>query len=56
MTRNGSDPLLSAEENTADLVGLPTEEEVDRAITGNLSNLLVVVSCIFDGAAVYVRS
>ena len=43
MTKHGSDPLLSAEENTADLVEPPTEEEMNSAITGNLSNLLVVV-------------
>ena len=36
--------MLSAEENTAELVEPPTKEEVDRAITSNLSNLLVVVS------------
>ena len=44
MTRRGADPLLSAEENTADLVEPPTEEEMNSAITGNLSNLIVVVS------------
>ena len=43
MTKGGTDPLLSAEENTADLIEPPTEEEVNKAITGNLSNLLVVV-------------
>ena len=32
------------EENTSDLVEPPTEEEMRRAITGNMSNLLVVVS------------
>ena len=47
VTRNGHDPLLSAEENTSDLVEPPTEEEMNRAITGNLSNLLVVVG-FFD--------
>lgn len=44
MTKGGTDPLLSVEENTADLVEPPTEEEMNTAITGNLSNLLVVVS------------
>ena len=43
MTKGGPDPLLSAEENTAVLVEPPTEEEMNRAITGNLSNLVVVV-------------
>ena len=44
VTRRGADPLLSAEENTADLVEPPTEEEMNQAITGNLSNLIAVVS------------
>ena len=43
MTKKGTDPLLSAEENTSDVVEPATEEEMNRAITGNLSNLLVVV-------------
>ena len=43
VTKGGTDPLLSAEENTADLIEPPTEEEMNKAITGNLSNLLVVV-------------
>ena len=44
VTKRGLDPLISMEENTSDLVEPPTEEEMRRAITGNLSNLLVVVS------------
>ena len=48
MTRRGEDPLLSAEENTAELVEPPTEEEMSQAITGNLSNLLVVVCPSFE--------
>ena len=43
MTKNGKDPLLSAEENTANLVEPPTEEEKNQAITGNLSNIVVLV-------------
>jgi [calcium/calmodulin-dependent protein kinase] kinase len=43
VTNNGIDPLLSAEENTAELVEPPTEEEMKHAITGSLSNLIVVV-------------
>ena len=43
MTKDGKDPLLSAEENTANLVEPPTEEERNQAITGNLSNILVLV-------------
>ena len=44
VTKDGKDPLLSAEENTANLVEPPTEEEKNQAITGNLSNILVLVS------------
>jgi [calcium/calmodulin-dependent protein kinase] kinase len=43
VTKRGADPLLSAEENTADLVEPPTEEEMNHAITGNMGNLLVVM-------------
>ena len=43
VTRDGLDPLLSAEENTANLVEPPTQEETDQAITSNLSNVLVLV-------------
>lgn len=43
MTKSGTDALLSAEENAADLVEPPTEEETNEAITGNLSNILVLV-------------
>ena len=46
MTKCGKDPLLSADENTANLIEPPTEEEKDQAITGNLSNILVLVSGI----------
>lgn len=44
VTKKGLDPLLSFDENTANLIEPPTEEEMNRAITGNLSNLIVVVS------------
>lgn len=43
MTKKGTDNLLSAEENCADLVEPPTEAEMDHAITGNMANLLAVV-------------
>ena len=43
MTKNGKDPLLSEGENTANLVEPPTEEETNQAITGNLSNVLLLV-------------
>lgn len=35
--------LLSAEENTADLVEAPTEEEMNTAITKNISHAITVV-------------
>lgn len=44
VTKDGDDPLLSAEENTANLIEPPTEEETNNAITSNLGNVLVLVS------------
>ena len=46
MTKNGTDPLLSAEENCADLIEPPTESEMDHAITGNMGHLLVVMKAV----------
>ncbi|PGG96626.1 CAMKK/CAMKK-META protein kinase [Polytolypa hystricis UAMH7299] len=46
VTKGGSDPLLSAEENTADLVSPPTEEEMESAITKNMGNLMAVVKAV----------
>jgi hypothetical protein len=46
VTKDGSDPLLSEEENTSDLVEPPTESEINRAITSTMNNLLTVVSFI----------
>lgn len=43
VTKRGTDPLLSTEENTRNLVEPPTEEETNQAITSNLSNILVLV-------------
>ncbi|KAI9779276.1 MAG: hypothetical protein M1816_003639 [Peltula sp. TS41687] len=43
VTSNGTDPLISVEMNTANLVEPPTDEEVESAITGNLRYLLTVV-------------
>jgi len=43
VTKNGTDPLLSAEENTADLVQPPSDIEVNHAITAKMRNLLVLV-------------
>ncbi|KAF3479779.1 CAMKK/META protein kinase [Arthroderma uncinatum] len=46
VTKRGADPLLSEEENTATLVGPPTDEEMDSAITKNLGHALIVVKAV----------
>lgn len=43
MTKRGVDPLLSEAENTSELVGPPTDAEMETAITGNVGNLMTVV-------------
>jgi [calcium/calmodulin-dependent protein kinase] kinase len=43
VTANGADPLLSYEENTAQIIEPPTEEEMNQAITKNMGHLLTVV-------------
>jgi [calcium/calmodulin-dependent protein kinase] kinase len=45
VTANGADPLLSYDENTAQIIEPPTEEEMNLAITKNMGHLLTVV-CI----------
>jgi hypothetical protein len=44
VTKGGTDPLLSKEDNITALIEPPTEEELDNAITGNMGHLMVVVS------------
>ncbi|KKK13374.1 hypothetical protein P175DRAFT_0445034 [Aspergillus ochraceoroseus IBT 24754] len=46
VTKNGMDPLLSKDENTAEIVGLPTEEEMNSAITKNLGHVLAVMKAV----------
>ncbi|KAI4208031.1 MAG: hypothetical protein LQ346_000195 [Caloplaca aetnensis] len=46
VTKNGEDVLLSAEDNTANLIEPPTEEETNNAITGNLGNVLVLMKAV----------
>ena len=46
MTKNGTDTLLSAEENCSDLVEPPTEAEMDHAITGNMAYLVAVMKAV----------
>lgn len=55
VTKNGRDPLLSAEENTANPIEPPTEEETNQAITGNLSNILVLVGNTFSCSPNYTK-
>lgn len=43
VTGNGADPLLSFEENTAQIVEPPTEEEMNHAITKNMGSLMTLV-------------
>ncbi|KAL4967763.1 putative calcium/calmodulin dependent protein kinase [Aspergillus stella-maris] len=46
VTKNGMDPLLPKSENTAEIVGLPTEEEMNTAITNNFGHVLAVVKAV----------
>jgi len=46
VTKNGKDPLLSAEENCADLVQPPSILEVNHAITTKMRNLLVIMKAV----------
>jgi [calcium/calmodulin-dependent protein kinase] kinase len=47
VTKGGTDRLLSSEENTADLVELPTDAELKGAITSNIKHAIVVVRFFF---------
>ncbi|KMU84896.1 calcium/calmodulin-dependent protein kinase kinase 2 [Coccidioides immitis H538.4] len=42
VTRGGTDTLLSAEENTSNLIEPPTEEEMNTAITRNMGHAITV--------------
>ncbi|OQO04682.1 hypothetical protein B0A48_09604 [Cryoendolithus antarcticus] len=46
ITKNGEDPLLSAEENCADLVEPPTQIEMNHAITSNMGNLMSMMRAV----------
>ncbi|KAI2886606.1 hypothetical protein CBS76997_7397 [Aspergillus niger] len=46
VTKNGLDPLLSESENTAEIVGLPTEEEMNSAITRNIGHVMAVIKAV----------
>jgi [calcium/calmodulin-dependent protein kinase] kinase len=43
VTKDGADPLLPKEINTAHIVEPPTELEMNHAITHNIRDLVVVV-------------
>ncbi|KAE8351690.1 kinase-like domain-containing protein [Aspergillus coremiiformis] len=46
VTRNGMDPLLPESENTAEIIGLPTEEEMNTAITKTIGHVLAVMKAV----------
>jgi [calcium/calmodulin-dependent protein kinase] kinase len=46
VTRNGLDPLLPESENTTEIIGLPTEEEMNSAITKTIGHVLAVVGIV----------
>ncbi|RAL05619.1 putative calcium/calmodulin dependent protein kinase [Aspergillus ibericus CBS 121593] len=46
VTKNGLDPLLPESENTAEIVGLPTEEEMNSAITRTIGHVLAVIKAV----------
>ncbi|CAG8952048.1 hypothetical protein HYFRA_00000784 [Hymenoscyphus fraxineus] len=46
VTKSGADPLLSAAENTADLIEPPSEIEVNHAITYKMRNLLTMMKAV----------
>lgn len=49
VTKNGQDPLLSAEENCTDPVDLPNALEVNHAFTRRMTHLLCVVCIWYSG-------
>ena len=44
VTSGGTDPLLPASENCAELISPPTDSEMNAAITGNVGRVIAVVS------------
>lgn len=55
MTCGGTDPLLSAEENCAHIIGPPNELEVSRAFTRKMNHLLCVMKVIHRFKAILAR-
>ncbi|KAJ6446370.1 CMKK2 protein [Purpureocillium lavendulum] len=58
VTKGGTDPLLSAEENCAHLVEAPNELEINRAFTRKMNHLLSVMKAIhrFRSLLIDIRS
>ncbi|KAJ5530186.1 hypothetical protein N7527_003579 [Penicillium freii] len=46
VTKDGTDPLLSFEENTSQIIEPPTEEEMNSAITTNMGHLMTVMKAV----------
>ena len=46
VTKDGTDLLLSFEDNTSQIIAPPTEEEMDRAITTNMGHVMTVVRSV----------
>ncbi|OBT78552.1 CAMKK/META protein kinase [Pseudogymnoascus sp. 05NY08] len=46
VTKDGTDPLLSKEENVSDLLEPPTQIELNHAITSNIGGLLIVMKAV----------
>ncbi|RAL10094.1 putative calcium/calmodulin dependent protein kinase [Aspergillus homomorphus CBS 101889] len=46
VTQGGLDPLLPESENTAEIVDLPTEEEMNSAITKTIGHVMAVIKAV----------
>ncbi|KAJ5353326.1 hypothetical protein N7452_002300 [Penicillium brevicompactum] len=46
VTKDGTDPLLSFEENTSQIITFPTKEEMDHAITTTMGHLMTVMKAV----------
>ncbi|KAF2720523.1 kinase-like protein [Polychaeton citri CBS 116435] len=46
VSKNGTDPLLSTEENCAEILDPPTEVEMAHAITGSIAHLMIVMKAV----------
>ncbi|PYH40316.1 putative calcium/calmodulin dependent protein kinase [Aspergillus saccharolyticus JOP 1030-1] len=46
VTQDGLDPLLPESENTAEIIDLPTEEEMNSAITRTIGHVMAVIKAV----------